>query len=255
VKYERVCTADGKKLEWDEIVKGYEYEKGQFAVVEKEELEEAQEETSTEVPVLEFVARGDIDPMSFDKPYFLAPDRGGERAYSVLREALAQEDKVAIVRITLRKRPHLAAVHPEREALALTMIRTTDDLRSVDTLDLSTRTPSGDEVKMARALVAQMTTSWTPDQYHDEYRERLESLIQEKVPRRRKVEVAKPEKAGAPSQLMDVLARSLEAHKKTPRKAARAASHEEHGEAGERRRVAAKRKPSAKRRTPKKSSR
>jgi DNA end-binding protein Ku len=217
VRYERVCTADGKRLEWDEIVKGYEYEKGQYAVVEKEEIAEVGEETSSEVPVLEFVSRGDIDPMSFDKPYFLAPDRGGERAYSVLREALAQEDKVAIVRITLRRRPHLAAVHPEREALALTMLRTADDLRGIDELDLSTRTPSDEEVKMARALVDQMTTEWVPDQFEDEYRERLKSLIEKKVPKRRAVHIEKPKKAGAASDLMAMLAKSLES---TPKKAA-----------------------------------
>ncbi len=216
VRYERVCTADGKKLGWDEVVKGYEYEKGKYAVVGKEELAEAvQEETSDDVPVLEFVARGDIDPMSFEKPYFLAPAKGGERAYSVMREALAQEDKVAIVRITLRKRPHLAAVHPEQEALALTMLRTADDLRSISELDLSTRTPGEGEVKAARALVAKMTTEWSADQYRDEYRERIEALIKKKMPKHRALHApAKGKAKAAEEDLLDVLTRSLESSHK-----------------------------------------
>ena len=237
VRYERVCTQDGKTLGWDEVVKGYEYEKGKFTVVAREELAETESETSTDVPVLEFVSRGAVDPMSFDKPYFLAPDRGGERAYSVLREALAQEDKIAIVQITMRKRTHLAAVHPEREALALTMLRTSDDLRGIEALDLSTRTPSPSEVSAARALVGQMTAEWSPDQYRDEYRERLRALIASKVPKRRALKVAeKPHPGG---DLMDTLTRSLDVARK--RGATKSESKKRDAPARETKRAAAKR--------------
>lgn len=208
VRIQRVCSKDGQVLNWNEIVKGYEHAPGEYTPVEPEEFERARSAPADtrDITVLEFVGRGDIDPVFFSRPYLLAPAEGGERAFTVLREAMVQEERAALVRLAIRQRPRLAALYPEDHGLALLILRTPEELHSVDELKIPARRVSREEIAMARALVDRMSAEWVPEEFRDEYRSRLRTLIARKVPR------AVPTTAGAePSgiELVEILRRSL----------------------------------------------
>jgi len=128
VNYKRVADADGKEVPWDQIVKGYEYEKGKFIVLKDDDFKRADIEATQSVDILDFVELEDIDPIFFDKPYYLEPEKRGEKAYGLLREALKQSGKVGIAKVVIKTRQHLAAVKPEKNLLVLELMHFADEL-------------------------------------------------------------------------------------------------------------------------------
>src|SRR5687768_4638468 len=123
IRYKRICESDGKEVPWEHIVKGYEYEKGEYVVLTKEDFERVQIKSSQMVDIREFVDVSDIDPRFFDEPYFLAPEKAGAKAYALLREALERSGKVGIAKVVIRPpREHLAAVRPLKDVLALELM-------------------------------------------------------------------------------------------------------------------------------------
>jgi len=182
VNYKRVAEADGKEVPWDQIVKGYEYEKGKFIVLKDEDFKRADIEATQSVDILDFVELEEIDPIFFDKPYYLEPEKRGEKAYSLLREALKQSGKVGIAKVVIKTRQHLAAVKPEKNLLVLELMHFADEI--IDTKELKIPgAPSiaAKELNMAKDLIAKMSGKWDPAQYRDEYREALMEAIHEKV--------------------------------------------------------------------------
>jgi DNA end-binding protein Ku len=182
VKFERVCAREGKPVSWDELVKGYEYEKGRFVVLTKEDFKTAALEKSRTVDIRNFVKGEDIDDRFFESSYYLTPQKGGERAYALLREAIREAGLVGIATIVLRDAQHLAALEVKGEAMVLTMMRYAEEL--VDTSEY--RFPSAKDVRkpelqMARTLVEQLADTWDPSQYTDEYRENLMRIIKAKM--------------------------------------------------------------------------
>src|SRR5262249_18134026 len=169
IKYKKFCSVEDVEVPNDEIVKGYEVSKGKYAVVEEEEIEEAREsvgEGNRNIDVLQFVDFASLNPLSFEKPYYLAPLKGGEKAYGVLRDALADARRVGITRFFLRTKPLLAALIPGQEALSLEVLRTFEELRDPGELPIPTSTKKSAEVKMARLLIDQMSTEeWDPTQH------------------------------------------------------------------------------------------
>jgi DNA end-binding protein Ku len=184
IQYKKFCSKEDIEVGNDEIVKGYEVDKNKFAVVEDEELEKVQEETAGEedhtVEVLEFVELNSISPLSFEKPYYLAPEKGGDKAYAVLRDALIEERKVGIAKITIRTRPQLGALVPSDNALALEILRPFEELRSTEGLRLPDSAKKSAEIKMAKMLIDQMTTEWDPAEHPNEYRQALTKLLSSK---------------------------------------------------------------------------
>ncbi|MGB6521973.1 MAG: Ku protein, partial [Candidatus Cybelea sp.] len=158
IKYERVCSVDGQPVPWDEIVKGYEYEKGQYVLLTDEDFAKVNPEATQSVDIVEFVELDRINPMFFDKPYYLEPTKQGRHAYALLREALAGSNRVAIARVVIRTKEYIAAVKPLEDALVLELMHWANEIVPAATLDL----PGGEnlpekEMQMARMLIDTMS--------------------------------------------------------------------------------------------------
>jgi DNA end-binding protein Ku len=215
IRFERVCIKDGRPIAWEDLVKGYEYAKGRFVVVTKEDFQAAAVEKTRTVDIIDFVKSQEIDDRFFETPYYLVPAKGGERAYALLREAIREADRVGIAKFILRDAQHLAAVEVIGDALVLSVMRFADEL--VDTKNFNfppatnLRKP---ELDMATALVNNLASEWDPARYTDQYRENLLRIIQGKV-KGKKVELeptAEPPRAEV-VDLMERLRRSLEKSK------------------------------------------
>ena len=228
VKFERVCVKDGHPVAWEDLVKGYEYRKGRFVVMTKEDFQAAALEKTRTVDIIDFVKADEIDDRFFETPYYLVPAKGGERAYALLREAIRDSERIGIAKFILRDAQHLAAVEVIQQAIVLTIMRFADELVDVDQFEW----PAGDAVRkpeldMAKALVNSLAAEWDPAKYTDQYRENLMRIIQSKA----KGKKAELEPASEPRQaevidLMERLRRSLA--QSGGRETRRAASHRAH---------------------------
>jgi DNA end-binding protein Ku len=218
VRYKRVAEADGAEVPWDQIVKGYEYQKEQFIVLDENDFERVDLPTKQTVDIKEFVQLSEIDPMFFDQPYFLAPERGGDKAYALLRESLRRTGKAAIAKVVIKTREHLAAVKPHGDALVLELMHFADELADPAELKLPQEVAlSKKELGMAESLIESMTGPWEPARYQDEYKNALLEVIQEKIEAGgRELPAEKRRRAKAPSMidLVSVLQESLEITRK-----------------------------------------
>ncbi len=236
VNYKRVAQKDGKEVPWDQIVKGYEYEKGKFVVLNEKDFQRVDLEATQTVDIQDFVDIEDIDPMFFYKPYYLEPQKGGDKAYVLLREALADGKKVGIAKVVIKTRQYLAGVKALKKALVLELMHFAEELADVEKLNVPKQAePGKKEMDMARALVNSMTSKWDPQKYHDDYRDALMEVIEEKVEAGGKEIEEKPKKAPAPTKVIDlvaVLQESLnKAHggrKRTSAKSAAKKTHRHH---------------------------
>jgi DNA end-binding protein Ku len=183
VRYKRVNEKSDKEVPWDETVRGYEYEEGQYVVLTDEDLRRASPEKTQTVDILDFVDLEDIDPRFFDKPYYLAPDKRGAKSYALLRETLRRTRKVGIASVVIRTKQYLAAVTVHEDVLVLEILRYGHELRDWDSLDL----PSGKEgvsereLEMAERLVEGMVSEWDPDRYKDTYVDDMMAMIKQRI--------------------------------------------------------------------------
>jgi DNA end-binding protein Ku len=186
VRYKRVNEKTGREVPWGDIVKGYEYRKGEYVALTDADFERANVEATRSIAITEFVNLRDISPVYFDKPYYLEPLKNGRRAYLLLREAINRTGKAGVATVVIRSRQHLAVLMVEGPALVLNLLRFADELRNPAALDVpesraKEAAVSAEEVKMAERLVESMTGEWNPKEYHDEYSEDLRKLIDKKV--------------------------------------------------------------------------
>lgn len=182
VRFERICVRDGTPVAWADLVKGYEYEKGHFVVLTKEDFQAAALEKTRTVDIVDFVKADEIDDRFFETPYYLVPSKGGERAYALLREALRESGRVGIAKFILRDAQHLAGVEVIDNALVLSVMRFSDELVDADAFAF----PTADHVRpreldMAKALVNNLAAKWDPEKYTDQYRENLLRIIRGKL--------------------------------------------------------------------------
>jgi DNA end-binding protein Ku len=214
VSYKRVAEKDGKEVPWDQIVKGYEYEKGKYVVLKDEDFERVDLEATQTVDIQDFVDQEEIDPMFFYKPYYLEPQKGGDKAYALLRDALKDSNKVGIAKVVIKTRQYLAGVKPEDGALVLELMHFADELADPGKLHVPKKTEVGKrEMNMAKSLIDSMSSKWNPEKYRDDYREALMKVIEEKVEAGGKEIEEKPKKAPKPTKVIDlvsVLQKSLE---------------------------------------------
>lgn len=214
VNYKRVAEKDGKEVSWDQIVKGYEYEKGKYVVLKDEDFERVDLEATQTVDIQDFVDQEEIDPMFFYKPYYLEPQKGGDKAYTLLRDALKGSGKVGIAKVVIKTRQYLAGVKPEDGALVLELMHFADELADPGKLHVPKKTEVGKrEMNMAKSLIDSMSSKWNPEKYKDDYREALMEVIEEKVEAGGKEIEEKPKKAPKPTKIIDlvsVLQKSLE---------------------------------------------
>ncbi len=182
VNYKRVAESDGKEVPWDHIVKGYEYEKGKFVVLKEEDFTRVDIEATQTVDILNFVAIDEVNPLLFYKPYYMEAAKGGDRAYVLLREALNETGKIAIAKVVIRTRQHLAAVKPQEHGLMLELMHFPHEILDASEFKSpAEKRPAKAEMTMAKQLIASMTDKWKPDDYTDEYRDALEKMIEEKI--------------------------------------------------------------------------
>ncbi|MDX3936268.1 Ku protein [Stenotrophomonas sp.] len=227
IRFERVNADTGEEVPWKDIVKAYEYDKGSYVVLEEDDIRSAAPESHEAVEVETFVDAGTIDPRYYEKPYLLVPAKKAEKGYVLLRETLRSTGKVGIARVVVRTREYLCAVMAHGDALVLMILRYPQEL--VDPEDY--KLPSGSlseyrinskETAMAEQLIESMSGEWKPDEYHDEFRERLHTLLKKRIKAKggtTKVEeepVPREDDATNVVDFMSLLQKSLDAKKRTP---------------------------------------
>src|SRR5947209_4250895 len=187
VNYKRVAEKDGREVHWDEIVKGYEYEKGKFVILGEKDFQRVDLEATQTVDIQDFVDVEEIDPMYFYKPYYLEPQKGGDKAYTLLREALADGKKVGIAKVVIKTRQYMDGVKAMNDVFVLELMHFGEELADAAKLNVAKKLDVGKrEKEMAKALVDSMSSKWDPEKYHDDYREALLDVIEEKVEAGRK---------------------------------------------------------------------
>ena len=207
IRYKKVAEADGKEVPRQHIVKGYEFEKGHYVILKDQDFERVKLKSTQLVDIKEFVDLAEIEPRFFDQPYFLAPEKAGAKAYALLRDALKQTGKAGIAKVVIRPpREHLAVVKPLDGILVLETMHFADELRGPSEVDVPKVATGQKELKMAISLIEGMSDKWEPENYHDEYRDALMEVIEQKIKAGNK-ELPAPKARGAarPGKVIDLV--------------------------------------------------
>lgn len=223
VKYERVCQTEGRPVAWEDLVKGYEYAKGQFVVLTKDDFKTAAVEKTKTIDILDFVDPAEVDERFFETPYYLQAGKGADRAYVLLREAIKASGRIGIAKIILRDAQHLASVEAIGDALVLTMMRFADELADLGEYSFPKRADlRPGELKMAQQLIDNLVSHWDPSKYTDEYKENLMRVINAKMKGKRP-KLQELESTPQQAEVVDLMARlraSLEGKRKPASKVA-----------------------------------
>ena len=214
IRYKRVCEKDGEEVTFEHIVKGYEVEKDRYVVLTDEDLNAIPVESSRAIDIHRFVDLEEIDPVMFKKSYFLVPEETGAKAYALLREAMADDGRVGIAKVSFRDKEHLAALRFKDEAFVLETMYWPDEIREADFggVDVSAKV-RGQELEMAKQLIESLSGDWNPEEYSDEYREALLQIVEAKL-NGQEIEVVAPEPTAKVVDLMEALKASVAAAKK-----------------------------------------
>ena len=257
VGYKRVNKATGKDVPWEDVVKGYEYEDDKYVVLSEEDFRRANPDASKTVDIMAFVDLADIAPQYFETPYYLAPGKRGEKAYALLRDAMAKAGKAGIATVVIRTKQYLAALVPQGDALILNTLRYENELKNAKDLDIPEKLKghkaSSKELDMALTLIDDMADEWQPEKYHDTYHEDLMKRIEEKIKAGQTEEITEPEKEERPAKgadvidLMSLLKKSVEGggRKAAKDKAAAANDDEKEEKAQHKQRRAARKRRAA----------
>lgn len=234
INYRRVAAKDGEEVPWDDIVKGYQYEKGRYVTLSEKDFNRVDIEATDTIDIMDFVKVADINPMYFYKPYYLEPQKGADKVYALLRDTLADTGTLGVSKVVIRTRQHLAAVKAQREVLVLELMHFREELQDACDLDIPGKVRLGRrEQELARSLVERMTVSWDADRYTDDYRSALMKVIEEKVEAGGKPLPPKerPHKeATNVVDLLEVLRKSLDSEKpEAPRRVAASAKGRKRG--------------------------
>ncbi|MGI0133572.1 MAG: Ku protein [Candidatus Micrarchaeaceae archaeon] len=210
IRYARICRKDGEEIPWNDIVKGYEYQDGDYVVLSQKELDALNAQKTQTIDILQFVDEPDIDIRYFEKPYYLEVGDGGEKAYSLLRTALQKSHKLALARFAMHEHQHIAVIKPVGRALVLNQMRYPTDLREPGELRFPTdENLTAKEIDMALKLVKQETKPFIPEDLHDAYTEELEELIKDKAKGKKLHKSAPPQEHTSTKDLMRALKASL----------------------------------------------
>lgn len=235
IKYKKVNEKTGREVPYENIVKGYEFKKGRYVVMDEADFKKANPKATQSIDIEDFVLMEDVDPIFFEKPYFLVPQKGAEKGYLLLREALAKSKKVAVAKIVIRIKQHLVMILPRGKFLMLELLRFSHQIKNekevhaAEKLLSAKSTFSAKELKMAEALIDGMTTAWKPESYKDTYYADIKKVIQQKVNKGKgrkvtEVEEELPEETSNVVDLMPLLMKSLEGRKHTRKTSAKKAT-------------------------------
>jgi DNA end-binding protein Ku len=216
LKYQRVCSACGQEVTQEDIVRGYEYESGRFVIMNEEDLEKIPDERTRTIDIVDFVALKEIDPVYFDKTYYLSPNDAGEKAYALLRKAMEETGKIAVAKVVIRNKESLAVIRGYQNLLVMETVFYPDEIRNPELLPGFEREVKlhDNELKMARELIENLATEFVPDKYDDEYRKKLLELIRSKI-EGEEIAIPEVETKGKVVDLMEALKASVEMAKKT----------------------------------------
>ena len=223
VGYKRINKRTGKEIDKDNIVKGVEYEDGQYVIISPEEIAEAYPRTTQTIEIQQFVEAGDVSFVYLERPYYVAPINKGQKVYALLRDTLAKTGKIGIAKVVIQTKQHLAALIPSGDVLVLNLMRWGDDVKSLEGLDLPKvgakgMAPSASELKMAKMLVEDMSGKWDPEEFKDEFKAAVMDLVARKVKAGKTETVVEPQEE-APEyadnviDLTELLQRSLKGGK------------------------------------------
>jgi DNA end-binding protein Ku len=240
VGFKRYNKNNNKEVSWDDIVKGYEYTDGEYVVLSEEDLRRANPEATGTIDILAFVDAEQVPLLYYEQPYYLAPGKGGDKVYALLRETLRKTGKIGIATVVIRVKQHLAALVCVGDTIVLNTLRFADEIRETDELKIpaksaKTAAVSDKEIKMAMALVEGMSEEWKPEQYHDTYREDVMALVEKKVKAKETKVITMPGKEAArpaASNVVDLVA-LLQQSLGGGKKAGKAAAQEEVAEEAE----------------------
>lgn len=217
VKQVLYCQTEDKPIQRSEIVKGFEYEKDKYVVVDDEEIKKVAPKTAKTMEVLEFVKASEVDPIFLESSYYLAPDEAGEKPYALLFEALRQSGCVGVAKIAMHNREHIVILRPGARGILLHTMYYPDEIRQVEEFRTDTSAVKENELKLAKTLVESLLAPFEPDKYKDEYRENLKAMIQAKVEGKQIVETAAPTHKAPVIDILEALKMSLAEGKKPPR--------------------------------------
>jgi DNA end-binding protein Ku len=209
IRYTRICSKDGQEVPYDEIVKGFQYKKGEYVVLTEEDFQKADVRQTKTLDIKQFTDESEIDSRYYEKPYYLEPEEGAERAYALLRDALEKSGKVALAKYAMRARDNMGAIKPDGRVLVLNQMRFPADLRGPGELKFPDTKAGAEELKMALALIDQLTKSFIPEDWHDTYTEKLEVIIAEKAKGRKPKARGEAPKKTKITDLMATLKASL----------------------------------------------
>jgi DNA end-binding protein Ku len=221
IKYQRYCSKCGEEVSFEHIVKGYEYEKDKYVILEDEDFDAVPVESSRAIDIIQFVDLDDIDPIYYQKSYYLVPEETGLKAYTLLRQAMQADGRVAIAKVAFREKEHLAALRFKDEVFVLETMFWPDEIRATEFEVLDKKVSvRPQEVQMAKSLIDNLTSDFTPDEFTDEYREALLGIVEKKIAGEEIEVVPEPEPTKV-VDLMDALKASVERTKKkaAPKKA------------------------------------
>jgi DNA end-binding protein Ku len=208
IGYSKICKESGEEVPNDEIVRGFEYRKGDYVIIEDEDFQRARSGRTKVIDIASFVNLDEIDTKFLEKPYFLEPDKGAKQVYGLLREALVRTNKVGLARFVMRNREHLAIIKPEDKVMVLNQMRYAAEIRTPDELDLPGKEGLADrELDMAVKLIDQLTEPWEPEQYRDTYIDTLREIIQQKAEGK---ELAPLQEEEVPTDVTDLFAKLRE---------------------------------------------
>lgn len=235
VGFKRYNKSNNKEVTWDDIVKGYEYADGEYVVLSEEDLRRANVEATQTIDILAFVDAGQVPLLYYENPYYLAPGKGGDKVYALLRETLRKTGKVGIANVVIRVKQHLAALVCVDDVIVMNTLRYSDEIRSTDDLKIPSSSAkstaiSDKELKMAMALVEGMSEDWKPEQYHDTYREDVLALVEKKIKAKQTKTITMPDKEKAPASsgnVIDLVALLQQSLGKKPAAKAKAANDED----------------------------
>src|SRR5256714_15489559 len=204
IKYKKVAEVDMKEVAADQIVKGFEYERGRYIVLKDEDFEKVRIESTHSIDITDFVELEQVDPKFFYRPYFLEPQKGGEKAYAVLHKALTGTGKIGIAKVVISNREYLAAVKSDGLFLILELMHFASEILSAEVLKNGSSTAVSDkELNMAKALIESLSVAWEPEKYRDEYRTALMEVIEQKA--KNKQIASKPVAERAPTNVVDLV--------------------------------------------------
>jgi len=219
IRYQRINETTGEEVSYDNIVKAYEFEDGDYVIMTDEDFEKADVEATKTVDIETFIMRDELNFMYLEKPYFIAPTKGGEKPYVLLRKAMEKTGKIAIARVVIRTKAYLAAIYSSDNILVLNLIRFHDELRSSEELEIPESVKlSKKEMDLAESLIDGMTSTWKPEEYEDEYKDSVMKRIEAKSKKKGKTEAPeeveeKDSGSGKVVDIMDLLKKSVEAKK------------------------------------------